>query len=59
MFGKLLKTAFDVVTVPIAVAKDVATLGGAITDEDEPYTMQKLRQLDDDLDDIGEELEDL
>jgi hypothetical protein len=59
IFGKLLKTAVDVATSPIAVVKDVATLGGAITDQRKPYTAQKLDQLGDDLEEIREELDDL
>lgn len=34
LFGKLLKTTIDIATTPIDVVKDVATLGGAITDEE-------------------------
>jgi len=59
IFGKLLKTAVDVVTSPVAVVKDIATLGGAITDQRKPYTAQKLDQLGDDLEEIREELDDL
>jgi hypothetical protein len=59
IFGKLLKTAVDVVTSPVAVAKDIATLGGAITDQRKPYTAQKFDQLGDDLEEIRQELDDL
>lgn len=39
MFGKLLKaTVGTVIETPIAVAADIATLGGALTDKKEPYT---------------------
>jgi len=41
MFGlieSLAKAAVGVVTLPVAVAADVITLGGALTDKDEPYT---------------------
>lgn len=41
MFGfleSLAKAATAVVTVPVAVVADVVTLGGALTDKDEPYT---------------------
>ena len=31
-------TVGAVIETPIAVVKDVATLGGSLTDEDEPYT---------------------
>jgi hypothetical protein len=59
IFGKLLKTTLDVVTTPVAVLKDVATLGGAITDQRKPYTAQKLDQLGDDVEEIRDELNDL
>lgn len=59
IFGKLLKTAVDVATSPVAVLKDVATLGGAITDQRKPYTAQKIEQLGEDLEEIREELDDL
>lgn len=48
--------AIDTITAPIAVIKDVATLGGAITDQDEPYTVQKVKQISDDVDIIRENL---
>ena len=41
MFGmleSLAKAATAVVTVPVALAADVVTLGGAITDKNQPYT---------------------
>ena len=30
---------------PIAVVKDIATLGGVITDKNEPYTMSSLNKV--------------
>lgn len=59
ILGKLLKTTLDVVTSPVAVVKDIATLGGVTTDQRKPYTAQKLDQLGDDLEEIREELDDL
>ena len=41
MFGileSLTKAAVGVVTLPVAVVADVVTLGGSLTDKDEPYT---------------------
>lgn len=41
MFGmleSLAKAAVAVVTTPVAVVADVATLGGALTDKKQPYT---------------------
>jgi hypothetical protein len=33
LFGALVRTAVNVATLPVAVAKDAVTLGGTITDE--------------------------
>ena len=41
MFGmleSLTKAALGVVTIPVGVVADVVTLGGALTDKDQPYT---------------------
>lgn len=41
MFGmleSLAKAAVAVATAPVAVVADVVTLGGALTDKDQPYT---------------------
>lgn len=43
MFGfieGLAKAAVGVVTLPVQVVADVVTLGGALTDKDEPYTVK-------------------
>jgi len=39
--------------------KDVATLGGVITEEDEPYSLQKAKKVLEDLDELGDEIDDL
>ena len=59
LFGKLLKTTFDVVTLPVDVIKDVATMGGVLTDENKPYTAQKFERLGDDLEEVRDEVDDL
>ena len=59
LFGKLLKTTLDVATSPVAVIKDIATMGGALTDQRKPYTAQKFDQLGDDVEEIRDELDDL
>lgn len=41
MFGmleSLTKAALGVVTIPVGLVADVVTMGGALTDKDEPYT---------------------
>jgi len=43
MFTDLLKATVAIVTTPIDIAADVITLGGSLTDKDEPYTVTKLK----------------
>ena len=60
LFGKLLKTAFDVATIPVDVVKDVATLGGAVNEKrGGTYTGDKLRRIGDDGEEIRDELDSL
>ncbi|MES1989255.1 MAG: hypothetical protein V4440_14720 [Pseudomonadota bacterium] len=52
MFGSLLKAVVGVVIeTPLAIAKDVITLGGAITEQDEPYTVTALKKVSDNVSD--------
>ena len=44
LFGQIIRTAVNVATLPVAVAKDVFTLGGVATDNGQPYTVEKLKQ---------------
>lgn len=41
----LAKAATAVVTVPVSVVADVATLGGALTDKEKPYTAEAVSDL--------------
>ena len=59
LFGKLLKTGFDVVTTPSEIVKDVSTMGGLLTDEDKAYTIKRLERLADDAEEIRDDLDDL
>lgn len=59
IFGKLLKTAFDIATVPVDIVKDVVTMGGAMTEQNEPYTVKKIDRLCDDAEEIRDSLDDL
>lgn len=45
MFGKLISTVVDVATLPVSVAVDAVTLGGALVDRDEPYTVSKTKRI--------------
>ena len=40
---------------PVEVVKDVATLGGVLTDEEEPYTVQRLKKAQKKLDEALED----
>lgn len=53
LFSALVKTAVNVVTLPIDVAKDALLVTGDIVDGDEPghRTKAKLQQIKDDADD--------
>lgn len=48
--GKLTKAAVGlVVETPLSVAADIITLGGALTDQDKPYTAQALEKVVDNV----------
>jgi hypothetical protein len=60
MFGfinKLVKTGMELVETPIAIVKDIATMGGALTDQDKPYTLQKLEDAGEAYDEAKAELD--
>lgn len=56
MFGKLIRAAYDTVTLPVAVAADLVTCGGALSDRDEPYTVEKAKRIVDDVLTAGDDL---
>ena len=49
----LTKAAIGVVTVPVAAVADVVTLGGALTDQDKPYTAQAVSDVVQNLEDAA------
>ena len=49
IFGNIFKVVTDIVEVPIAMVKDVVTMGGVLDEKKEPYTATKLKELKDDL----------
>jgi len=59
LFGKILKTGIDTLTTPVAIVKDVVTMGGSLSDESEPYTVKKLKQIGSDLEDVYDDLTEL
>ena len=57
LFGTLLRTTIHVVTLPVDVVKDVATMGGVLTDEREPYTVKKAKKIKEDVEDIEDDVD--
>lgn len=53
--GKLVKGVIDTALLPIDVVKDVATMGGLITEQEKPYTMQRGDKIVEDLEKAGEQ----
>lgn len=51
MFGSLIKVVANVAVTPIELVKDVVTMGGTMTDQDKPYTLQRLEKAQEHLDD--------
>lgn len=45
LFGQIVRTVVNTTLIPVAVVKDVFTLGGAATGERSPYTVQQIEKL--------------
>lgn len=49
LFDAIVRTVVNVatlpVTLPLAVTKDILTMGGELTDQDESYTKQLVEQI--------------
>ena len=58
IFGKLISTTVRTALLPVEIVKDVATLGGELTDERGPYTGRALKKITKNVEDIFDELED-
>jgi len=59
LFGKILGTALDVVTAPIAVVKDAIPGAGGYVDGNRSHTGRKIEEVSDDLKEVREDIEDL
>lgn len=57
LFGKITQGIIDTALIPLDITKDIMTLGGAITDQEEPYTLQKTKKLRDKVEDIYNSLD--
>lgn len=52
------KAAASVVDIPVSIAADAVTLGGALTDKDQPYTAEAAKRLVDNVKNITDPNED-
>ena len=59
LLGSLIATVIDTASLPVAIVKDVATMGGVLTDRRESYTQEKARNLRDDINDVDDDLRNL
>jgi len=59
LFGKILGTALDVATSPLAVVQDVIPGAGGYVDGERSKTAQRIEDVADDLHDVREEVEEL
>lgn len=50
--NRTVRAAVDVATLPVSAAVDAVTLGGALVDRDEPYTVTKAKRLANDAADV-------
>jgi hypothetical protein len=50
------RASIDVATLPVSAAADVVTLGGALVDRDELYTVSKSKRLVKDAADLAKAL---
>ena len=50
LFGQVIRTFVNVITLPVAIAEDVLTLGGTLTDHDTSYTIEKLQEIKEEAD---------
>ena len=55
-FGKIIKAGIDTVSLPVAIIKDVITMGSVLTDEKQLYTIRKLKDIGDDIQEAKDEL---
>ena len=56
LFGNILGTIIDTATLPISIIKDVATMGGELTDNNGTYTQKKVEKIQDDFEKLDDNL---
>ena len=47
LFGQVIRTVVNVAVLPVAIVKDVVTLGGVINDRRQPYTADQIQRIKD------------
>ena len=52
IFESVAKAAIGVVSLPVSIAADVVTLGGALTDKDTPYTVKNVEDIVENLENV-------
>ena len=45
LFGQLVRTVVNTALLPVAIVKDVCTLGGVSVDEEKPFTVQQIEKI--------------
>lgn len=58
LFKQITKTGIDIATTPVEIIKDVTTFGGALTEQDLPYTIKRLKEICEDIDDLPDSIDD-
>jgi hypothetical protein len=56
ILGNILGTIIDTASLPVAIIKDAATLGGVLTDRQKTYTQEKAEDVKEDLEDLDDNL---
>jgi hypothetical protein len=55
LIGNLISATVNTALLPVSVLKDSITVGGALTDEEEPATLSRVRKIIQDLEDGAED----
>ena len=57
LFDQLVKTVARAVTLPVSVAKDVVTMGGVLDDSGEIATLDHLKKLVEDIEELPDSVD--
>ena len=56
LLGNIFGTIIDTATLPISIIKDVATMGGELTDNNGTYTQEKIEKIGEDFKNLDDNL---